>query len=81
MAEWLYFGWYATCHRYQVDQEVSFNFSYENFKVSEGKVAALDDTEIAVGLHNVNEWIEEARSDYLSFFRRFALITAVGAET
>lgn len=81
MAEWLYFGWYATCHRYQVDREVSFNFSYENFKVSEGKVAALDDTEIAVALHNVKKWIEEARSDYLSFFRRFALITAVGAET
>ena len=81
MATWLYFGWYATCHRYQVDQEVSSNFSYENFKASEGEVAALDDTETAAALHNTNMWIEKARTDYLSFFRRFALLTAVGAKT
>lgn len=77
---WLDFGWYATCVRHQIDREASFNFTYENFAPSSTSIEELDDVEFFAALHNVRQWNIAARDEFLSFYRRFVQLSAVGAE-
>lgn len=67
---WFHFAWYAVARRNQIDNEVSFLISCDDFCPDIDNVLDLDDEEVSVYLERVRTWYPNAAREYLGRYAR-----------
>lgn len=76
LQRWLHFAWYAVAQKYQVDREVDFLVSNEDFRPDIIEITELDCGETRTALINVRRWYVDAVREYLTSFTRLFTIRA-----